>query len=143
MTKSAEGSAGLLHKITKPTMWRRGVQILKKEKEDANLLERCEATRKEWSKHWQCNEEIQNMQNKPWRNEESKECEESLPRLKEGDLDKASRLYKAKRGVGCDGFHPKVPLDLTKEREENCGIFWRRWSRVANGRNKLAQRCSS
>ena len=28
---------------------------------------------------------------------------------------KASRLYKAKIGVGCDGFHPKVPLDLTKE----------------------------
>ena len=44
-----------------------------------------------------------------------KECEEALPRLKEGDLDKASRLYKAKTGVGCDGFHPKVPLDLTKE----------------------------
>ena len=26
-----------------------------------------------------------------------------------------SRLYKAKTGVGCDRFHPKVPLDLTKE----------------------------
>ena len=26
-----------------------------------------------------------------------------------------SRLYKAKTGVGCDGFHPEVPLDLTKE----------------------------
>ena len=31
MIKSAEGSAGLLHKITKPIMWRGGVQILKKE----------------------------------------------------------------------------------------------------------------
>ena len=41
--------------------------------------------------------------------------EEALPRLKEGDLEKASRLYKAKTGVGCDGFHPKVSLDLTKE----------------------------
>ena len=38
-----------------------------------------------------------------------------MPRLKEGDLEKASRLYKAKIGVGCDGFHPTVPLDLTKE----------------------------
>ena len=36
-----------------------------------------------------------------------------MPRLKEGDLEKVSRLYKAKTGVGCDGFHPKVPLDLT------------------------------
>ena len=51
------------------------------------------------------------MQNKPWRNEELKEFEEALPRLKEGDLDKASRVYKAKTG----GFQPKVPLDLTKE----------------------------
>ena len=57
--------------------------------------------------------ETQNMQNMPWRNEELKEGEEALPRLKEGDMDKASRLYKEKTGVGCDGFHPKAPLDLT------------------------------
>ena len=55
------------------------------------------------------------MQNKPWRNEELKECEEALPRLKEDDLDKATREKKAKTRVGCDGFHPKVPPDLTKE----------------------------
>ena len=104
MIESAEGSTGLLHKITKPTMWRRGVQILKKEEEeDARLLDRCEAERKEWAKHWQSNEEIQNMQDKQWR------------RLKEGDLEKASRLCKAKTGVGCHGFHPKVLVDLTKE----------------------------
>ena len=106
MIKRAEGSAGLLHKITKPTMWRRGVKILKKDEEDANLLERCKAERREWSTHWQCNEEIHNMQNKPWRNDELKECEEALPRLKECDLEKAARLHKAKTGVGCDGFHP-------------------------------------
>ena len=77
------------------------------EEDNANLLELCEAKRKEWSKHWQCNEEIQNMQNKPWRNEAAKESEEALPRLKEGHLEMTSRLYKAKTGVGCDGFHPK------------------------------------
>ena len=114
--RSAEERAGLLHKITKPTMWS-GVQILEKEEEDARLLDRCEAKRKEWLKHWQCNEEIQSMQDKPWKNEE---CEETLPRLTEGDSEKASRLYKENTGVGCDGFHPKVPLDLTKEtRGEN------------------------
>ena len=43
MIKSAEGSGALLHKITKPTMWRGGVQILKEEEEDARLLDRCEA----------------------------------------------------------------------------------------------------
>ena len=115
MIKSAEGGAGQLHKITKPTMWRGRVQILKKEEEDARLLNRCEAKKKEWSKHWQCDDEVQNMRNTPWRNEELEECEEALSRLKEGDLEKASRLYKAKTGVGCDGFHPKVLLDLTKE----------------------------
>ena len=40
MIKSAEGSAGLLLKITKPTMWRGGVQILEKEEEDARVLDR-------------------------------------------------------------------------------------------------------
>ena len=58
MIKSAEGSAGLLHKITKPTAWRGGTQILKKE-EYARLLDRCEAKRKEWAKHWQCDENVQ------------------------------------------------------------------------------------
>ena len=61
MIKSAEGSAGLLHKITKPTTWSGGAQILKKEEEDARLLDRCEAKRKEWAKHWQCDENVQNM----------------------------------------------------------------------------------
>ena len=32
MMKSAESSAGLLHKITKPTAWRRGAQILEKQR---------------------------------------------------------------------------------------------------------------
>ena len=26
-------------------------------------------------------------------------------------------MYKAKTGVGCHGFHPKVPMDLTKEND--------------------------
>ena len=28
-------------------------------------------------------------------------------------MEKVSRIYKAESGVGCDGFQPKVPLDLT------------------------------
>ena len=59
--------------------------------------------------------EVQNVKEKPWMNEELRSAEEALPRLKEGHLEEVSRLYKAKTGVGCDGFHPKVPLDLTKE----------------------------
>ena len=47
MIESAEGSAGLLHRTTKPTAWRGGAQILKKEEDDARLLDRCEGKRKE------------------------------------------------------------------------------------------------
>ena len=67
MIKSAKGSAGLLHKITEPTAWRGGAQILKKEEEDARLLDRCEAKRKEWAKHWQCDESVQKEEDKPWK----------------------------------------------------------------------------
>ena len=53
-----------------------------------------------------------------------KKYEEALPRLKESDLENVSRLNKAKTGVGRDGFHPKVPLDLTKEsRGESRGVL--------------------
>ena len=47
-----------------------------------------------------------------------------LPRSKKDDLEKASRLYKAKTGVGCDGFHPKSSFGLAKRNERiNCGIL--------------------
>ena len=43
MIKSAVGCAGLLHEIAKLAAWRGGTQILKKEGEDAMLLDRSEA----------------------------------------------------------------------------------------------------
>ena len=42
MTKSADDSVVLLHRITKPTAWRGGVQILKEEEEDVRPMDRCE-----------------------------------------------------------------------------------------------------
>ena len=51
MIKSAEESAGLLLKVTKPTMWRGGGQILEKEEEDARLLDRCEAKKEKNGQH--------------------------------------------------------------------------------------------
>ena len=36
MIASDDGGTGLLHKMTKPTAWRGGVQILKEEEEDVN-----------------------------------------------------------------------------------------------------------
>ena len=108
MIRNVEGSAGLLHQITKPTVWRGGAQILEKEEEDARLIKRCEAKREEWEEHWQCGEEVQNLKDKPWKNEELKKQEEALPRLKEFVLERASRLFKVKTRVGCEGFHPKI-----------------------------------
>ena len=67
MIKSAEGSAGLLHKITRPAAWRGGAQILKKEEEDARLLDRCEAKRKEQRRHWQCDESVHSVEDQPWK----------------------------------------------------------------------------
>ena len=55
------------------------------------------------------------MQDKPRKNEDSRRYGKEASGLKEGDLEKVSRLYKGKAGVGCDGFHPKVSLDVTKE----------------------------
>ena len=51
--KRADGSTGLLHKITKPTVWRGGGQFLKRETEDAKPLARREEMRQEWAKHRQ------------------------------------------------------------------------------------------
>ena len=58
---------------------------------------------------------LQKLEDKPWENEELKTLEEALSGPKGSDLEKVSRLYKTKIGVGCDIFHPKVSLDLTKE----------------------------
>ena len=55
--------------------------------------------------------EVQDLKDTPWRNEELKNLEADMPRL----LEKAAKSCKAKTGVVCDGVHPKVPLDLTKE----------------------------
>ena len=84
--------------------------ILEEEEEKEVLLDRCEVTRREWSTHWQCDEDVQNMQDIHWRNEELRRCEKALPRLLEGDLERASRVYKSKTGVGWDGFHPESSL---------------------------------
>ena len=47
------------------------------QEEDARLMVRCEAKIKEWTKHWQCNEEVQNLAGKPWTNEELEKLEEA------------------------------------------------------------------
>ena len=52
---------------------RGGVQILKEIAEDAKLLDCCEAKKKNGQeRHWQCGEDVQNMEDKPRKKEELK-----------------------------------------------------------------------
>ena len=55
------------------------------------------------------------MEDKPRKMMKLKKLEEVLPRLRERDLEKVSRLYKDQTGVGCDGFHPTIALGLNKK----------------------------
>ena len=73
MIKSAEGSAGLLHKITKPTLWRGG------------------AKRKEWAKHWQCDESVQYVEDKPSGLYKEKEWDATDPPERSLGLDKRNK----------------------------------------------------
>ena len=45
---------------------------------------------------------------------------EGLPRLREDNMEKAARSYKAVTGVGCDGFHPRsTARDVTRNEKRN------------------------
>ena len=60
----------------------------------------CTKSPKAKRKEWQCDEEVQKVEEKLWKIEELRRLEEALPRLKECHLEKVSRLYNAKTGVG-------------------------------------------
>ena len=68
MIKSAEGSAGLLHKITKPAAWRGGAQIWEKEDEDVSD---CWTDVKQRGKNGQSignvTKALQYMEDNPWK----------------------------------------------------------------------------
>ena len=87
--------------------------------EDAKPLKRCETEKQEWAMPCQCGEEVQELADKPWKNEALRRQEGGLPRLKEEKLQNAARGFQDTSG---DGFHTKVPLDLTKKTR------WRKWS---------------
>ena len=81
---------------------------------------------------------------KAW-TDELEECEEALPRLREGDLEKASRLYNAKKRSGMRRIPPESPLGFDKRNKwRNRGILGEsgaEWQ--INGRNKLVRPCFS
>ena len=48
-----------------------------KEEEDKPSV-RCEEKRKERAKQWQCDTEVQTLEDRPWRNEELRSVEEGM-----------------------------------------------------------------
>ena len=56
--------------------------------------------RKEWAKHWQCDSEAQGTEDRPWRNEQLRNFEEGLSRLREDSLENAARSYTD--NTGCE-----------------------------------------
>ena len=69
-------------------------------------------------------ERVQDVESKPWKSEELKQLEEDMPRRRENDIEKVARSCKAKTGVGCDGFRPKVSFYLTREIRDEVVEFW-------------------
>ena len=49
---------------------------------DVRPFNRCDEKRKDWAKHWQCNTEVQELRDKPWRSEELRSLQEGLPMLR-------------------------------------------------------------
>ena len=82
---------------------------------DAKPMKRYEEKSKERPKHWQCDMDVQDLEDMRWRKEDLRSLEEGLPRLKEGNLERAARSYKATSGVDCDGFTLKFREDVSKE----------------------------
>ena len=52
--------------------------------------------KKNGAKHWQCEEEAQNVEEKPWKNEELRSEEEALQRLKECQIGRSAKSVLSK-----------------------------------------------
>ena len=94
MIASAEGGAGWLHRISKPTVWRGGIQILREEEDNNRPMERREEKKKELAKHWQCKAEEHNLYDTPWGNDELTKREDAMARLAEREFEKVAKCYK-------------------------------------------------
>ena len=93
MIKSAEGTAGLLHKFTKPTAWR-GAQIF-------NRRRGCQVVGPLCSKEERMGKALtvgrKRAERGGWKNGGLKTLEEALPRLKECELEKCRDCTRQKQ----------------------------------------------
>ena len=89
---------------------------MKKEEEDGRLLDRCEAKREQWAKHWHCDERVQNIEDKPWENEELVKLDEALPKAKRVQFGEGVEIVQAKDKSGTAMTSTqKSLLDSTEE----------------------------
>ena len=88
---------------------------LKKEEEDARLLDRCEAKRKEWSK--QCDESVQYLGDKPWKNEEVQKIGGSAAKAKRVQIRKSFEMVQGENRSGMRWLPPKSSPGLDKRNE--------------------------
>ena len=113
-------------------------------REDARLSGRCEAKREEWTKHWQCDESVQNLEDTLWTNEELTKIRGSLTKAKRVRFGKGFEILRDEHRSGMRRLPPKSSLGIDKKKqEEKWWSYWKRWNRVGSGRNRLARRCSS
>ena len=109
----------MLHSITTPRPWTAGAQVIEDVFEDARQLKRV-VKRQHWKDHWQVNTPEPLIENTPWKNKDLQDAEEAFLHTKAEELKRAASRYMASTGVGADGFHPKVPVDLSTE---TCGYI--------------------
>ena len=107
MIKSAEGIA---QNHETDSMERSSTQILEKEEEDAGLMDWCEAKRKNGQRTGSVAKAC-----RMWRRSRGKMKNCRIWRKHcQGSKRREHRVCsRQKKGEGCDGFHPKVSLDLT------------------------------
>ena len=81
---------------------------------------------------------VQDLQDKPWSDEELTRLEEGMPRLKESG--EGSKELQGKDTSGLRWSHSKNAVGFDERQEGKWWNSWRRWSSAGDGRNKHAQR---
>ena len=82
------------------------------------------------------------MDDNPWEHGALQDSEEALPPMRTEDLKSAESSYEASTGVGADGFHPKVSLDLSTEMCGKLCSSWRNWNNAVTGQIRPVRCCS-
>ena len=88
------------------------------------MLDRCEAKSKEWAKHWQCDESVQNLEDKPWKNEELKQIRGSLAQAERVRMEKSFEIVQGENRSRMRWPSPKHLFGFGKRnKRRNRGVF--------------------